>query len=69
MHEDQTYGGLGWAGPRHPSISERDSAEVELIRQLYPLVCALAGEGDRLNLTLLWLVSTVKSELTSSELS
>lgn len=41
----------------------RDGNGAELTRELHPLVCALAGVGERLNLTLQQLVlTTVKYE-------
>lgn len=51
-------GWLGWATAPSGSPCMRYGIWAELSRQLHPLVCALAGTGDRPNLTLYWLVHT-----------
>lgn len=49
-------GWLGWATAQFLSVCMRYEAESELTRQLHVLVSMLTSVGDRLNLTLNWLV-------------
>lgn len=59
-----------WAGLQHSSVHVTYRTWVEATRQLHSLVCALAGAGERLHLTLSWLVHKgVKSEVTPGEAS
>lgn len=57
--EDQDCCGINWAKSQYQSIHMRDKVRVEMTRQLYPLVCVLAGARDDLNLTLYWHKSQV----------